>query len=175
MTTESIKHAQCVFRATQSRLGKQVYKEQLFHKCRTEGPTACRVVEIPNMDPPHYVCTTSQKVHVCGYKCEEYTFNGEEYICKLTGIVLPFKKEERVVRPSKDNPKKLTDNNYIMMGHKKGRKRKARKTDSKQNHTNMILEWLIYYLCGPERMKLYKSQKTRFKQEVRKHCDPNSV
>ena len=120
--------------------GHAVFAPILSHNCNV----GCKLWSVPkSKSHPNliaFVCTFSRKVHHCGSKCShaQINRNSENYVCSLTGWVLPFSIEKNYVSISSDSKGNdvYTNTCNVIMGKTRKRPQKriaSQRTCSKQN------------------------------------------
>lgn len=137
--------------------GDKVYLPQPFHKCSE----SCKLIEVRGFTPPHYVCTSSRKVHVCGERC---AYTDRNNVCVLTALVKS--------RALEYNPTVSAKNPRVMINelgcYMKGTKRRERRATvpTEQRRVSQVRAHITEVMCGQRRWKMYRTSVDRYRSEL---------
>lgn len=145
-----------------------VYGYDHAHVCTSE----CRMLG----DHPHFICTASRKVHVCGKGCRNTYATSEGTFCALTGYEVHGPDDETSTLVVRDSCGKSTRHWGDRIRTGKKRPRRASSAPGPKNSIVLFERAVNLFLLSEERQALYRGEMEKFsaavKKAAKKQCGP---
>jgi hypothetical protein len=145
-----------------------VYGYDHAHVCTSE----CRMLG----DRPHFICTASRKVHVCGKACRNTYTTSEGTFCALTGYEVHGPDDETSTLVVRDSCGKSTRHWGDRIRTGKKRPRRASSASGPKNSIVLFERAVNLFLLSEERQALYRGEMEKFsaavKKAAKKQCGP---